>query len=103
MAVIVVVRVLVWAAAVINMVVVVEVLLSDVLADLEIIVVGVIVIVFKFALSVSYSIEVPSGVVVGLLTDALAGAILGDLSGIDVADVSALEFPVPTPLEEFNR
>ena len=74
--------------------------------------VGVIVIVLKFALSVSCSIEVPSGVVVGLSTDALAGVMLGVLRGIDIADVSvnafavaitSLTFPLSTPLEEFSR
>ena len=110
---VVVVKVLVWDAAVINMVVVVEVF--DVLVTAEIIVVGVIVIVLKFALPDLSSVDVPSDVTVDLFMDAVAGARLAVLPeiGIEVlSDVSAnafavvmtaLEFPVPTPLEEFSR
>ena len=104
---------LLWDTATIDMVVVVEVLVIAVLTGVGIIVVGVIVIVFKFALSVSYAVDVSSSEVdVELLMDALAGVMLGDLPGIDVADVgadafavaiTALEFPVPTPSEEFSR
>ena len=103
----VVVKVLVRAAEAINMVVIVEVLTIDLLADVEIMVVGAIVIAFKFDLA--YSV---ADMDVDLFMGALAGAMLGDLPGIDVADVSAnafavaitaLEFPVPTPLEEFSR
>ena len=98
------------------MVLVVEVVLSGVLADVEIIVVGVIVIVLKFALSVSYSVDVPSGVVVDLFVDALVGMMIDILTGIGIellADMKentfgavmiALELPVSTPsLEEFIR
>ena len=108
------VKVLVWAVAIMDMVVVVEVLVIDVLADVEIIVVGAIVIVLKFALLVSYCVDVPSSEVdVDLFIDALAGAILGVLPGFGIealADVNAiafavvmtaLEFPMPTTLEEF--
>ena len=98
------------------MVVVAEVFAIDVLADVEIILVGVIVIVLKFALPVSYSVDVPSSdVSVDLFMDALASVMLAVLTGIGIgmlADVSAnafavamtaLEFPVSTPLEEFSR
>ena len=93
--VVVVVKVLARAAAVIDMVVVVEVWLNDVWVDVEIIVVCPIVIVLKFALSVSYSaVDVPSGVAV---MDALAGVMLGVVNGIGIevlADVNANAFAV---------
>ena len=93
------------------MVVVVEALFIDVLADVEIIAVGVIVIVLKFALPVSYSADVSSSDVM----DMLAGVMLGALTGIDVEVLSdvranafaivitALEFPVSIPLEVISR
>ena len=104
--VIVVVRVLVRAAAIIDMVAVVEVLVIDVLVDVEIIVAGVIVIVLKFVLPVSYSVDVTSGVVLDLFADGLAGVMFSVLPGIGIevlADVNtnafavtmtALKFPV---------
>ena len=111
-----VVKVLVSVEAIINMVVVVEVMVIGVLADVEIFVVGVIVSVLKFAFSVSYSVDVPSSdVAVDLFMDALTDVMLAVLTGIDIdelADVganafavviTALEFPVSTPLEEFSR
>ena len=110
-----VVKVLVWAAWIFDMVVVVEVFFIDVLADVEILVVGVIVIVLKFAFTVSCSLDVSSGMTIDSFMEALAGAMLGVLSGIGVeelADVNtnvfafrmaALEFPVSTPLKEFSR
>ena len=98
------------------MVVVVEVLSIGVLADLEIIVVGAIVIVLRFALPVSYFVDAPlSGVAVDLFTDALADVMIGVLTGIDIAVLpevnanafavvmTALGFPVSTTLEEFSR
>ena len=110
------VNVMVWATSIIDKVVVVEVLAIDVLIDGEIFVLVVIVIVLKFALSVSYSVDVPSSdVAVDLFIDALAGVMLAVLAGIGIgmlADVSAkafvvamtaLEFPVSTPLEVFSR
>ena len=100
------VKVLVWAAAV-GMAVAV---------DVEMIVVGVIVIVLKFALPVSYStVDVPSDLAVDLSMDALTGAMLGVLTGIGIEALSdvnakvfavviiALEFPLSTPVEEFSR
>ena len=107
-AVLVVIKVMMWAAAIINMVVAVEVLLIEVLADVKISVVDAIVIVLKFALSVLYSVDVPSDVNVDLLTD---GVMFSALSGICIellVDVNAnafvvvmtdLDFPVSTPLE----
>ena len=98
------------------MVVVAEVFTIDVLADVEIIVVGVIAIVLKFTLPVSYSVDVSSSDAdVDLLIDALAAVILVGLTGIGIgmlADLNAnvftvvktaLEFPVSTPLEGFGR
>ena len=113
--VIVVVRVLVWAAEISNVVVVVEVLVNDVDGVANILV-GAIVIALKFVLPTSCSVDMSSSdVVVDLFMDALAGVMFAVLTGIwiDVlADVSAnafavavtaLEFPVSTPLEGFSR
>ena len=110
--VVVVLKVLVRAAAVIDIVVVVEVPVNGVWADVEIIVVCLIVTVLKFALPVSYStVDVASDVAA---MDALASIMLGVVTGIGIsvlagvnrnafANVTALEFPVSTPLEEFTR
>ena len=111
--VIVVVKVLVWDAAIVNMVEVVEVLATEVLPDVEVIIMGVILNVLKVALTVSCSsVYVSSGVAVDLSMDALMLDVLSrigievvaDLSANDFAVVmTALEFPVSTPLEEFSR
>ena len=94
--VIVVGRVLVRAAAIIDMVAVVEVLVIGVLVDVEIIVAGVIVIVLKFVLPVSYSVDVTSGVILDLFADGLAGVIMSSvLPGIGIgvlADVNTNAF-----------
>ena len=104
-----VILVVVSDAAIINVVVEVSVI------DVEISMVVVIVIVLNFALSASCSVDVPSSEVdVDLFIDALAGTILGVLPGLGIealADVNAiafavvmtaLEFPMPTTLEEFS-
>ena len=95
---------------VVVVVVALEVLVIDVLTNVEIIVVGVLVIDLKFALPASCS--VPSEAAVDLSMDVLAGVMLGLLTGIGIevlADASgnafalvmtALELPVSTPLEE---
>ena len=114
--VVVVVKVLMWVEAIVNMVVVVEVLVIDVLTDVEIIVVGAIVIVLKFALPVSYSVDVSSSdVTVDLFMYALAGVMIAVLNGIGIGVLTdfiantfavvmtALEFPVSTPLEGLSR
>ena len=112
--VVVVAKVLVWAASILNMVVVVEVLFIGVLTDVEVIVVGVIVIILKVALSVPYPLDVSSGLVVDLsMMNALAVVMLDVLTGIGieadentnavVALVTALGFPVSTPSEECSR
>ena len=82
--VVVAVNLLVRDAATINMVEVVEVMVSDVLDDTEIIVVGVIENVLKFALTVSYSVDVSSDVAVGLSMDALAGVMFEVLSALGI-------------------
>ena len=104
-----VVKVMVWVAAIGGMVVVGEVLVIDVLADVEIIAVGVIVIVLKFVLTVSYSVGVPSDMAVDLFMNDLTGVMLDVLTeiGIEVsAGVNAtaltvvmtdLEFPMSAP------
>ena len=112
-AVFVVLRLLVWDTATIGMVLLVEVSTILVMADVNIIVAGTIFIVLEFALPVPYSIDASSSaVVVKLFTNALAGVILAVLASIDVelmpdssanafaVAMTALEFPVPTPLEE---
>ena len=94
-AVVAVVRVLVWAAAIIDTVLVVKVLVIDALAGVEIIVVGVMV-----------TVDVPSDVDVTLFMDASAGAMLGVLTeiGIEVLpDVSANAFAVAMAASEFSR
>ena len=113
--VVVVAKVLVWDAAIIDMVMVVEVSAIGVMTDVEIIVIGVVVIVLKFALPVPYSVDVPSGVAVDLFMASSPGVMLGVRAGIGtevLADVNAnaftaamtaLEFPVPSPLEECSR
>ena len=88
-AVVAVVRVLVWAAAIIDTVLLVKVLVIDVLADVEIIVVGVMVIVD-----------------VDLFMDASAGVMLGGLTEIGnevLPDVSANAFAVAMAASEFSR
>ena len=94
---------------------VVEVLVIDVLVEVDIIAVDVIVIVLKFILSASYSVDTSSDVTVDLSMDVLADAMIGVLPmiGIEVlADSNAntfavvktvVEFPVSAPLEEFSR
>ena len=92
-------KVMVWVAAINNMVVVVEVLGVTVLVDVEFIVLAVSAIVLKFALAVTYSADVSSDVAVDLFMDALAGVMLRVLTGISIevlvlADVSANAFGV---------
>ena len=108
------VKELVWVAAITDLVVLVEVLGAGVFVDEEFIVVATTVIVLKFASTVSYFIDMPSGLVVALCIDASAGVVVGALAGIGIkvlSDVSAnsfavvmtaLEFPVSTPSEELS-
>ena len=111
-----VVKVLVWAAAVIDMGAVVEVLAINVLADVELIAGGAIVIVLKFVLPIPYSVDAPwSDADVDSSMDPLTEATLGALAGIGIAvladasanilavAMTALEFPVSAPLEECSR
>ena len=112
----VVVKVIVWDESIGKMILVVEMLTIGVLGGVEIIVAGAIVIVLKFALPVSYFADASSSAVaVDLFMDALPGVTLAVLAGMGVgvltgADanvfifaMTALEFPVPTPLEECSR
>ena len=110
-------KVLVRDAAIMNMAAVVEVLFIVLLTGMEIVVVGVIRVDLKSAVSVSYSVDMPSALAVDLSMVALAITMLGVLLGIGIAvlaDVNAnanafvlvmtaLDSPVPTPLEEFSR
>ena len=79
---------------------------------MEIIAVGVIVIDFKFPLSVSYSAYVLSRLVVNLFMDVmvsaaigvfLIGVLIGMCANALAVVIIALEFPVPTLLKEFFR
>ena len=106
-AVVVVVKVLVWVTAIINILVELEVLVSGVLVDAECIVVAVIVIVLEFALTVSYSVDVASDVDVdfGVMLRVFSWIgieVLADVNKNAFAVVTALDFPVRTPLEEFS-
>ena len=100
---IVVVKVLVWVAPIVNMVGVVGVLSIEVLPDVEVIMVGVILNVLKVALPVSYSVDVSSDVAVDLFMDAVMLAVLPGIDTEALADMSdnavavvitALEFPL---------
>ena len=98
-----VVEVLVCAAGIIDMVVVAEGII-DVLTGEEIIVVGdVIVIVSKLALKLSYSCFAFADVMV----DVLSGIEIEELADVNasviVAVMTALGFPVSTPLGGFSR
>ena len=85
---------------------------SDTLANLGIIVLAAGVILLEFAVTVTYSVGVMSGVVADALLNMLTGTIIGCVSDIGVevlADVNAnvfaavittLEFAVPMPSEE---
>ena len=85
------VKVLVRDAAIINMVALVEMLVIALLTDVEIVMTGVVHIDLKSALSVSYSVDVPSAVAVDLfMVEGVLTAI-----GIEVlADVNANAFAV---------
>ena len=109
------VKLLIWTAAVIDMVVVVGVLVIEVCIEVKLIVVGVIVIFLKSALPVSYSVDaMTSNVDVDFFVDLLTDIMVVVLPGIGVevlADVNrnaftvvtVLDFPVSTPLEGFSR
>ena len=108
---VVVVEMLVWAAAVIDAVVLVELLwlgvVIDTLDGVEIIVATAVVIAWAFVVSISYFAGVLSNVVVGALIDALAEAMTGFVSGVEVlananvnvfaSVMAALEFVVSKP------
>ena len=89
------------------------VLCVGVLTNVDVVAVGVIAIVLTFALTESCSVYVSSGITIDSFVEALAGVMLDVLSEIGVeelADVNtfafrmtALEFPVPIPLEELSR
>ena len=113
--VVVVTKVLLRATAIIDMVVTVELLLVDSLTEVDIIAVGGIVTVLKFALLVvPYSVDVSSGVPIGVFMDTLAGVMPGVLTGIGVevlpdvnanafaVAMTALDFPVSSPLDPFS-
>ena len=86
------VKVPVWAVAIIDMTGMVEALVIDVLlVDGEIIEVAVVVVVLKFAFSVSYSVDVPADMTVERFMDVLT----------DV-NANAIAVPASTPLEEFS-
>ena len=94
------------------MAVVAENLFINALVDVEFIVVTTVVIVLKFVLAVSCSADVSSDVAVDLFMDAVMLAVLPGIGTEALADTSAnavavvitaLEFPMSTPLEDFSR
>ena len=97
-----VVMIVVWATSMFDTVVEAEALGIGVLDEVEALLVDGVVIVLKFALPVPNSAEVPSVVAVNLLMGALAGVMLGVLSGGSIGDLvdvnpNASEFPMSTP------
>ena len=103
------------AAVVIDVLTFIMVVVGDgILDDVDITVVTVVVSALEFAGSVLYSVDLLSGVVADVLIDVLTRVTIGVVTdiGIDVlADVNvnafiaamtALEFTVPGPLEEFS-
>ena len=99
---IVVVRVLLWDTAIIDIVVVDKVLFTGVWAD--------VMIASEFAVTVSYFGDVLSGMVVGAVTDAMMDFV-SDIGVEVLADanvnvfaslMTALEFAVPKPLGGFR-
>ena len=95
------VKELVWVTAIIDLAVLFKKLDDDLLVNVEFLVVATTVIVLKFALTVSYSADVPSDVAVDLFMDGLTGVMLCVLNGIGIevfADVNANAFEVVTAL-----
>ena len=80
----------------------------DMLADVEIIVATLAVIGVKFALALSYVVDMMSGVVIDLLSGVITGAVtcisvdlLADKNAsVLAAVVTAFDFNMPVPLEE---
>ena len=109
---VVVIKVLLWDAAIVNRVAIVEVLVIDELTNVGIIVVGAIVIALTFVVPVSYAVGDVAG---KLFMDALTDAMLDVLTkiGSDVlagasvnvcaVAVIAVEFRACPSLEEFSR
>ena len=76
--------------------------------------VAAVVIALECAVPIPYFLDVLSGMLVGMWIDALAGVIMGFVSGIGVemlaglngnvfaSPMTALEFDVPKRLEEFS-
>ena len=93
---------------IVNIVVVVEALVIDVLTDVELIGVGVIVIPLKVALSESYAVGVPAdmavavvGIMLGVPPERCVEVLADVNANAFVVVITAFEFPVSTPLEEF--
>ena len=95
--------------ALINVVPVVEILFIVVWADVESIMVGVIAIVLKLALpagvpsGVGAGMPILAGTMLGVLTKSGIAALRGLRAKLFAVVMTASEFPVPTPLEEFSR
>ena len=99
-------KVLVWAEAVINMLV--EDLVIDVrigvLADVEVIMLNGVAIALEFAVTVSHAVDVVVDVLIDALTDIIIGVLPADVSvNIFAAFVSiVLDFTMSTLSEDFN-
>ena len=100
-------KVSVCAAGIINMVVVVEVSVIAVLADARIMLVDVIVIVSQLALTLSYSVDMSSDELADVMIDTLSGIEIEELADVNASVIAvvmtALDFPVSTPLQGFSR
>ena len=103
---VVMVKVMVWVEAMVDMEAVVEVRVIDALADVEIIMVGLNVIVFNCVFPSSNAVDVSSDgtdVMLGVLTG-IDIEVLDDVNANEFAVVlTTLELPVSTPLNEFTR
>ena len=86
-------RGLVWDAATIDLVVLVEALFIDVLAE--------VVTALDFLVTASYFGDVLSGMVVGALADVITGFVYANVN-VFTSLMTALEFGLPKPLGEFS-
>ena len=89
-----VVKLLACTTAMIDMIVVVEVMAMHVLAGVEIMAVSVVAIFLKFAVPVRYSVDAACDMAIDLFMNAMT---------LREVDVNALEFPSPKSLENFIR
>ena len=87
-------KLLACTTAMIDIVVVVEVVAMQVLTGVEIMAVSVVVIVLKFAVPIRYSVDAAFDMAIDLFMTAMT---------LREVDVNALEFPSPKSLENLMR